>query len=772
MLLNWERRCVTPLKIIFCASLSMLCFEVGLLRIFAVCFSYHYAALVLSISMAGVVLGGIYATFKGRAPFEVGRWGLALALSYPAILLLSRMLPADYYRLMWETRQVFFVGFFIVCLAFPFLLYGVILARSLSSWIAVAGRIYATDLLGAGTGVILIMLLLDLMRPEYALLIVAMPLMLVSLLEVRRRWAWATGAAAAVLVVLLIGKGFLTIELSPFKGLMQALKEEGSKLLSTTDSSHGRLDLFENPRMKSAPGLSLAYSGPIPKGQGVSLDGDILGVLLDETAISSYGFLRFIPVALPYSIASPKTVMMIGGTGGFESLVPHYFGAPSVLKAAKNLTMVKFLERHYPPQSLYRKGLIHTSGWLLAEQAGYPVDLITLSFGGFFPAGNFGLQEEYDTTVEALTLYLSRLSPHGCLFVQTFLLPPPRYELRTMNNIVHALQRAGTTAVEEHLVVFRSWDTMNFLVKRSAFSHAERDGIEKFLKEREYELLYPRLPDKEARFIAGLDYTAFLDSLAEPRSGELFAASYPFDIVVTTDDRPFFHYFLKLGRIGEIYELAGSKWTYFLYEGMALPFILLLLIFFSIVLLCGAVLGSPDRLSPGGFCYFLCIGLAFMLVEVFFLHQFIRPRLDAVSAFSLVVATMLLSSGVGSFLSTFVRGKVLLLMGAAPVLLLGYFFFWERILDSALYPISVVPVGLILGFFFPVGLKAFCARAKRSVPLAYAVNGAASVVAPPASSMLAVQYGCGLLLVLACVLYIAALLLLSLSDKGYKGNTT
>ena len=749
----------------------MLCFEVGLLRIFAVCFSYHYAALVLSIAMAGIVLGGIYATFRRVATFEVGRWGFALALSYPAILFCSRLLPVDYYRLMWETRQVFFVSLFIVGLTVPFLLYGVILARSLSSWIAVAGRIYATDLLGAGSGVILIMLLLDMVRPEYALLIVSTPLMVVSLLELRRGWGWVTGAAVVVLVLLLVSEGLVTIALSPFKGLMQALREEGSKLISTTYSSHGRLDLFDNPRMKSAPGLSLSYSRPIPKGLGTALDGEILGVLLDETHVSTYEFLRFIPVALPYTIGSPNAVMMIGGTGGFESLVPHYFGAKSVLKAEKNLTVVKFLERSFPPQSLYRKGLVHTSGRLLAGKAGDPVDLITLSFGGFFPAGNFGLQEDYDTTVEALTSYLARLSPNGCLFVQTFLLPPPRYELRAMNNIVHALWRFGITPVKDHLVVFRSWDTMSFLVKRSAFTHAERDTIEGFLAERQYEALYPETSGNGGGFITGPNYSALLESLAEPRSGQLFADNYLFDIAITTDNRPFFHHFLKLGRIGEVYELSGKKWAYFLYEGMALPFILILLVFFSIVLLCGAVLGSRDRLSASGFCYFLCIGLAFMLVEVFFLHRFILPRIDAVSAFSVVIATMLLSSGVGSFLSAFVRRKVLLLMCAAPVLLLGYFFFWERILESALYPISIVPVALIFGFFFPMGLKTFCGQPGRSVPLAYAVNGAASVVAPPAASIVAVQHGCGLLLVLAFGLYVVALLLLSLSDKGYKGNT-
>jgi hypothetical protein len=144
------------------------------------------------------------------------------------------------------------------------------------------------------------MLLLDRMRPEYALLLVSAPLMLAALRAWRARIAWVSGVAAIALVALLGYHGWLQSELSPFKGLMQALQEEGSRSVATRYSFDARLDLFENPRMKSAPGLSLSYAEPIPRGLGMALDGDILGVVLDEQRLSTYEFFRFMPVTMPY----------------------------------------------------------------------------------------------------------------------------------------------------------------------------------------------------------------------------------------------------------------------------------------------------------------------------------------------------------------------------------------------------------------------------------------------------------------------------------------
>jgi hypothetical protein len=759
--------------VVFFASLSMLSFEVTLVRLFSMRFSYHYAALVISIAMAGLVLGGIYASLRKDSSNAVARWGFGLALAYPAILFLSVLLPVDYYRLLWDARQSFFLVLFIVLLACPFFAYGVILATSFASFAERAHRIYAADLLGAGIGACVIMLLLDRVRPEYALLLVSAPLMLAALCVCRARIAWVSGAAAVALVALLGHYGLLQSDLSPFKGLMQALQEDGSHSVATRYSFDARLDLFENPRMKSAPGLSLAYIEPVPRGLGMALDGDIVGVLLDEQKLSSYEFFRFVPVAMPYMLTAPKVVLVVGGAGGLEGLIPHYFGARTVAKAEKSRAMERFLVDSYPPTSLHRQGLAHASGRALARTLGEPADLVVISMGGFFPAGSFGLQEEYDMTVEALTVYLSHLSTTGYLFIQAYILPPPRYELRIMNTLVHALAAVGITEPRQHCVVFRSWDTINFLAKKSPFTPDERAAISRFLESRQFDLVYPASTTQTEKFITGRDYGKLLTPLADPSQRDTLLKEYLFDVSVTTDDRPFFHYFLKPGRIGEVYELAGRKWVYFLYEGMALPFVLVALVLFASVALSTVTLFGRRRLPASGFCYFSAIGLAFMFVELFLVHQFIRPLISPVSAFTLVVATMLFSSAAGSFVSRSISfTKRLWWLAALPALLALYWFSWDTIITSSLYPAAAIPLGLLMGFFFPLGIRKFCARDERLIPLVYAVNGAASVVGAPAASTMAVLAGCSSLLLLGILLYGGALLLLGFSHKRHESHAS
>jgi hypothetical protein len=758
--------------VVFFASLAMLSFEVTLVRLFSMRFSYHYAALVISIAMAGLVLGGIYASLSKTSSSAVAKWGFGLALSYPAILFLSVLLPVDYYRLLWEARQAFFLVLFIVLLAAPFFVYGVVLATSFASFAERAHRIYAADLLGAGIGACLIMPLLDRVRPEYALLLVSAPLMLAALLAWRAAVGWIFGATAVVVVALVGYCGLLQSELSPFKGLMQALQDAGSHTVATRYSFDARLDLFENPRMKSAPGLSLAYTEPIPRGLGMALDGDIVGVLLDEKKVGSYEFFRFMPAAMPYLLAKPKNVLTVGG----DSLVPHYFGARTVAKAEKNRAVERFLVDFYPSTSLYRQGLAHASGRSLAQSMGEPIDLVAITMGGFFPGGSFGLQEEYDMTVEALTVYLSHLSTAGYLFIQTYLVPPPRYELKIMNTLVHALAAVGITKPDAHCVVFRSWDTINFLAKKSPFTPDQHAAISRFLESREFDLVYPASTMGEAvhqeRFITGRDYGNLLIPLADASQRDAFLKNYPFDVSVTTDDRPFFHYFLKTGRVGEVYELAGRKWVYFLYEGMALPFVLVVLVLFAAIALAGVMLFGKRRLSASGFCYFSAIGLAFMFVELFLVHQFIRPLITPVSAFTVVVATMLFSSAAGSFASGSVSiAKGWWWLAALPTVFALYLFSWSAIMASRLFIVAAIPLGFLMGFFFPLGIKKFCSRDERLIPLAYAVNGAASVVGPPAASTIAVLTGCSSLLVFAFLLYGGALLLLGFSHKGHESHT-
>jgi len=147
-------------------------------------------------------------------------------------------------------------------------------------------------------------------------------------------------------------------------------------------------------------------------------------------------------------------------------------------------------------------------------------------------------------------------------------------------------------------------------------------------------------------------------------------------------------------------------------------------------------------------------------VEVFFIHRLILPFGSPVRAFSITLVTILLSAGIGSLASGRIAGrKIVWIMCLAPVLAVACYFLFDLVDESNVSAVFMVPIGIILGFFFPVGLRFMISKEPGGVPLAYAANGAASIIAPSLASLLAVAYGCNILLVLAAILYALAVVL-------------
>jgi hypothetical protein len=68
----------------------------------------------------------------------------------------------------------------------------------------------------------------------------------------------------------------------------------------------------------------------------------------------------------------------------------------------------------------------------------------------------------------------------------------------------------------------------------------------------------------------------------------------------------------------------------------------------------------------------------------------------------------------------------------------------------------IVPVGLLLGIPFPLGIRALHANAPGLVPWAWAINGAASVAAPVIAMILAVSSGFSTALYLGVGCYLVA----------------
>ncbi|HNT69601.1 MAG TPA: hypothetical protein PKK79_10630, partial [Syntrophorhabdaceae bacterium] len=153
--------------------------------------------------------------------------------------------------------------------------------------------------------------------------------------------------------------------------------------------------------------------------------------------------------------------------------------------------------------------------------------------------------------------------------------------------------------------------------------------------------------------------------------------------------------------------------------------------------------------------------------EVYFLHTLILPLGSPAAALSAVLVTLLLSAGAGSMMSGFANAKrPMPFMYLLPLLLVCYAFLFQKVILSEWSFLAIAPIGMFLGLFFPFGIRTLSKEDPAAIPLAYAVNGAASIIGPVLASMLAVEYGLKVLLILAAALYSAALVICSLKRSN------
>jgi hypothetical protein len=158
---------------------------------------------------------------------------------------------------------------------------------------------------------------------------------------------------------------------------------------------------------------------------------------------------------------------------------------------------------------------------------------------------------------------------------------------------------------------------------------------------------------------------------------------------------------------------------------------------------------SRQRLAFLG--YFAALGTGFILLEISFIQRFVLFLGYPTYSLTVVMLSLLVSTGVGSLLTERIQERfaaalplrlgILLVLVAAY--LLGTPLVFDALLGSGLtlrVAVSIallVPLGLVLGSFFPLGIRMAERVNPRLVPWAWAVNGCATVI----GTLLAVMAG-------------------------------
>jgi hypothetical protein len=150
--------------------------------------------------------------------------------------------------------------------------------------------------------------------------------------------------------------------------------------------------------------------------------------------------------------------------------------------------------------------------------------------------------------------------------------------------------------------------------------------------------------------------------------------------------------------------------------------------------------------------YFAFLGLGFMFVEVSLVQKMILPLEMPSYAVAAVLASILVSSGIGSLVSHRVpalRTPSIAIMISILVMvyslllpfLSGIISPHPMVIKFLLVFFILLPLGLLMGIPFPVGLKILGESDETLIPWAWAINGCLSVLAPLLAIMLAMAMG-------------------------------
>lgn len=784
---------------------AALMYEIALTRIFTIAQGYHFGFLAISLALLGYGASGTLLALRrtGAAPPNLTRAALVSVLVGPAILssyLAVNYIPFDSYRVAWEPVQFVYLTADLLSLTVPFLLGGLLVGWALAAWSERSALLYGANLVGSGAGCLAAVAALDnLSEPQAvvgAALGAALGSVCVARFAQRRAPGGNTRARLAVfasivttglfIAVLAANPTWLDIQLSPYKPLSHLLTYPGTQIIAREGNAFSRLDVVESETIRSAPGLSLAYNGALPQQSAIVVDAENVLPLTRREQLSPE-WIDAQGGSLPYRMRPGARALIVEPGGGLEVLVALENGAKSVVAVEPNPLIAELIQT----QLADKAGGVYTEPRVRVIESGVRryvaedtelFDVVAVALSDNFraaTAGAFTLSENYTLTREAFRSYLQRLAPDGLFVVQRWLQLPPTEELRAAALVLVALEDSGVADAAQNVAAIRTFSTMLILARREPFTSDDIESIKQFAKARQFDLVYyPGIQSGEAnRFnvlTRDLYYESFQELLKDPES---FYRRYEYEIAPPTDDHPFFFHWFKWEQLPTVLALIGKTWQPFGGSGfLILIGLLVLILLISCVLLVLPVAVLLRRAQREGrrlrwgwlSVYFACLGIGFLSIEIVLIQQFILFLDYPIYAFTAVLFSILVFSGIGSAFSERLpwRGALALLLAAIAIypivlrpifnLLLGA----ELPVRVAVSVLALAPLGFMMGIPFPRGLKWVGAREPVGIPLAWAVNGFFSVLASLFATLGALMWGFSVVFVGAFAVYAIAFLTL------------
>jgi spermidine synthase len=509
-------------------------------------------------------------------------------------------------------------------------------------------------------------------------------------------------------------------------------------------------------------------------------------------------------ISLTYLLnKKPQDALVIGVGGGVDIVTARAHGAEHITGVEINPATVALDSGPYSGFLQWPKwegvDLIRAEGRNYLRSKSDSYDTIVMSGVDTFSALNSGayvLSENYLYTVESIKDFLRALKPDGTATIyRWFFYQAPRESLRLAGMFREAAEQMGVEHPEQCIMVVseKQWAGGVWaatIIKKRPFTAAEVSEVEAAIAGNPNisNVYLPKVfpPDAQAQLEqreAGRDPSlnfargVFNKMLALPPVERAeFIKSYQYRIDSVHDDRPFFFEYFKPGteRLSASVLGAGLR-SIRGPAGFYVPYILLVIcsvICISCILVPLSLFQRRGLKTPGVVplvLFFACLGAGYMLFEVGSMQVLSVFVGDPAYSLALVLAGLLVASGVGSALSTrFSHLPALRVISYATVAIAAAMVVWLGLTHllvphamqlplaarGAITLAGLLPVGILLGLPFPTAVKQVENLNASFIAWAWGVNGVTSVLASIVAIVIAMRVGFTLVVCFAAAMYL------------------
>ncbi len=591
--------------IVFLTSLTILCYEIILTRIFAITQWYNLASIIISVALLGFGASGtMILLLKSRIEQHYNKFILSALILYPFTLCLGFIIFCKVHFNPFEVgidpNQLYILFLYFIILGIPFFFGACVIGLALLKF--PIGKTYFSNLLGSGVGALSVILISYLFHP-FSILIGITILAFISavifsfnfkkqtLLSSRKELETTTREITtnldsmfykenlsqkelssrtkqlgkqtiitltiSIIIILLFYFSFDLLDLkkiSQYKSLSKTLLLPNSKILDERYSPLGLVQVVEADGLRSTVGLSFLSPDQVPVQKGIFFDGEAMSAITPfKGNKDEIKYLNQIPSSLPHHLLNEpdKNKILIVGVGGGEGILKallHNFKHIDGLEL--NRDVISLMENEYADFSgnIYSQVNIidkEARGFIKTTEKKY--NLIEISMLDTYNAaasGVYALNETYLYTLESIQDFYNHLEDVGLLAITRWVVNPPRNNLKLLNTSIKALENLGIEDIGKHIIYIRSIQATTLLISKKPFLKEHIETTKKFCSSRLFDICYYDNiePDEVNRFIK-LEKPIYFLAAQSLLSDQSFQfiKNYEFDIKIATDNRPYFY---------------------------------------------------------------------------------------------------------------------------------------------------------------------------------------------------------------------------------------